>query len=399
MRCTVPNNFLMNPRIKQAVIFSLVLLQTAILWAHPIPDVPVRTFFPGDGTARVTVEVDPRCFDADPATAPSLQKWVYDAMNPADRKELEQKAAELVQRYVEFTLEPVGRVQPEFKFSFTGHSGEALKGTEDVVVLTGEWKTTLAAGLSGWRIRSTEKAKLAVVFQNIIGGKVHERIAVLFPGEKSFSLDLAGLAVTPAAERGDRVPAEGSAGDRWSTFGTYLRQGFVHVVPEGLDHILFVLGLFLLSRTWKPLLAQVTTFTLAHSVTLALATLGTVKVSPTIVEPIIAASIAFVALENIFRPRYSHWRLLVVFVFGLIHGLGFASALGDLELPRNSLAVGLVGFNVGVEGGQLAVIAGAFLLTGWLRNAAQYRRWIVIPGSALIALCGVVWTIERIAGN
>jgi hydrogenase/urease accessory protein HupE len=391
--------FSMNLRIKQASILTFFcLLLAPVLRAHPIPDIPVRTFFPGDGTARVTVEVDPRCFDEDPAVASSLLQWAYAPMSAEDRRDLVQKADELVRRCIEFTIEPVGKVQPEFKFTFTGHSGEPLKGPEDVVVLTGEWRTTLASGLSGWHIRSTEKSKLSVVFQNIIRGRVHERLAVLFPGEKSFSLDLAGLATTPAASAGDRVPAEGSSGDRWSTFVAYLRQGFVHVVPEGLDHILFVLGLFLLSRKWKPLLAQVTTFTLAHSVTLALATLGMVKVSPTVVEPIIAASIAFVALENIFRPRYTHWRLLVVFVFGLIHGLGFASALSDLELPRNSLAVGLVGFNVGVEGGQLAVISVAFLLTGWLRDAARYRRWIVIPGSAMIALCGVWWTIQRIAG-
>ena len=390
----------MKLRPKQAAIFSLLFLfLTAILRAHPIPDVPVRTFFPGDGTARVTVEVDLRCFEEDPPTAPSVLKWAQDAMTAERRKELLQKADEFVKRCVEFTLEPVGRVQPEFQFTFTGHSGEPLKGTEDVVVLTGEWRTTLPAGMSGWRIRSTEKSKLSVVFQNIIRGTVHERLAVLFPGEKSFTLDLAGLATTPAEGRGDRVSAEGSAGDRWSTFVAYLRQGFVHVVPQGLDHILFVLGLFLLSRSWKPLLAQVTTFTLAHSVTLALATLGMVKVNPAIVEPIIAASIAFVALENIFRPRYTHWRLVVVFGFGLIHGLGFASALNDLELPRNSLAIGLVGFNVGVEGGQLAVICAAFLLTGWLREPARYRRWIVIPGSAVIALCGAWWTIQRIVSK
>jgi len=393
MRC----ESFMSLRRKQAVIFPILFLfLAAVLRAHPIPDIPVRTFFPGDGTARVTVEVDPRCFEDDPATAPSVLKWAQDAMTPGRKKELVQKAEEIVRRCIEFTLEPVGEVKPEFQFSFTGHSGEPLAAPEDVVVLTGEWRTTLPAGMSGWHIRSTEKSKLSVVFQNIIRGTVHERLAVLFPGEKSFTLDLAGIATTPAGAIADRVAAKGSAGDRWSTFVSYLRQGFMHVVPVGLDHILFVLGLFLLSRAWKPLLAQVTTFTLAHSVTLALATLGVVKVSRNIVDPLIAASIAFVAVENIFRPRYTHWRLLVVFGFGLVHGIGFASALNDLALPRSSLAIGLVGFNVGVEGGQLVVIAFAFLFTGWLRDAAQYRRWIVIPGSAAIALCGVWWTFQRI---
>lgn len=391
----------MNFRPVQAAISFLVLLFFAVTaGAHPIPDVPVRTFFAGDGTALVTVEVDPRCLTGSPDIAPSVLHSALKEMTPEKKAELEKKAADLVQRFVEFHLEPMGRMHPEFKFTFTGHSAAPLAGPEEVVVLTGEWRTTLAAGLTGWSIRATKEATLSVVFQNIIKGEVHPRIAVLFPGEKSFTLDITGLrATTPGAAAPGSISTEGSAADQWSTFFAYLRQGFIHVVPEGLDHILFVLGLFLLSRSWKPLLAQVTTFTLAHSVTLALATLGVVSVPASIVEPIIAASIAFVAVENIVRPRYSHWRLLVVFVFGLIHGLGFAGALSDLKLPQSSLAVGLVGFNVGVEGGQLAVISIAFLATAWLRNPIEYRKWVVIPGSAAIAAMGAWWTVTRIMGE
>lgn len=168
------------------------------------------------------------------------------------------------------------------------------------------------------------------------------------------------------------------------------------MLPEGMDHILFVLGIFLLSRALRPLLLQVTAFTLAHSVTLALATLGFVKAPSAVVEPIIAASIAAVAVENIFHKQYSHWRLLLVFVFGLIHGLGFASALKDLDLPQSSLAVGLVGFNFGVEGGQIAVISIATACTFWIRDPEQYRRWVVLPVSGLIAIVGFFWTFERI---
>jgi HupE / UreJ protein len=389
-----------TPRLQASFFVLISLLLAPLARAHPVPDIPVRTFFPGDGTARVTVEVDPRCFDAEPETAPSLLPPIFATLSAEEKAALQRKAAELVRRCVEFTLEPVGRVQPDFTFTFTARSGAPIGGEEDPVVLTGEWRTTLAAGLTGWRIRSSKESTLSVVFQNIIRGEVHPRLAVLFPGEQSFTLDLTELrALQPGAATPGSIPAGGSAADGWSTFGTYLRQGFIHVVPEGLDHILFVLGLYLLSRAWKPLLAQVTTFTLAHSVTLALATIGYVRVSPAIVEPVIAASIAAVALENIFRPLYTSWRLLVVFIFGLIHGLGFAGALSDLGLPTSSLASGLVGFNVGVELGQLAVITIAFLLTAWLRDAARYRRWIVIPGSALIAILGAWWTIERIIGR
>ena len=126
------------------------------------------------------------------------------------------------------------------------------------------------------------------------------------------------------------APATGGSGHVASTVWSFGKQGFGHVIPAGLDHILFVLGLFLLGRSWGPLLWQVSAFTLAHSATLALVTLGQVSASPKVVEPLIAASIALVAFENIWKPVYSLRRLLVVFAFGLVHGLGFAGGLNDL---------------------------------------------------------------------
>ena len=162
------------------------------------------------------------------------------------------------------------------------------------------------------------------------------------------------------------------------------------------DSILFVLGLFFLSRKWKPILYQVSVFTVAHTITLGLATLELISAPSHVVEPIIAASIAVVALENIFFPNYRHSRLFIVFFFGLIHGLGFAGALSAFELDPASLVIGLLGFNIGVEFGQLAVIAIVFVLTFWLKDEAQYRKLAVVPGSALIALMGIYWTIERV---
>ncbi len=170
----------------------------------------------------------------------------------------------------------------------------------------------------------------------------------------------------------------------------------MHVLPLGLDHILFVLGLFLLSRRLKPLLWQVSTFTVAHTITLGLATTGFVEVPASVVEPVIAGSIVVIALENVFYPKYSPWRLPVVFLFGLVHGLGFAGALRNLELPATSLLTSLLGFNVGVEAGQLTVIALAFLATVWLRDENRYRTFVILPGSILIALVGAYWMIQRI---
>jgi uncharacterized membrane protein YjjP (DUF1212 family) len=141
---------------------------------------------------------------------------------------------------------------------------------------------------------------------------------------------------------------------------------------------------------------QITAFTVAHSITLALAMYGVFRLSPQVVEPLIALSIAFVALENIFTAKLHRWRLFVVFGFGLIHGLGFASVLTSIGLPRKEFVTALVTFNAGVELGQLSVIVLAFLVVGWWRERAWYRQRIVVPASGLIAAIGIFWTIQRL---
>jgi hypothetical protein len=180
----------------------------------------------------------------------------------------------------------------------------------------------------------------------------------------------------------------------------YTALGFTHIVPLGLDHILFVLGLFLLSTRMAPLLIQVTAFTVAHSVTLALSVYGVVSLPPSIVEPLIAASIVYVAVENILTPRLKPWRALVVFGFGLLHGLGFAGVLVEVGLPHGQFVPALVSFNVGVELGQLAVITAAYLAVGiWGRNKTWYRPRVVIPASATVAAVGLFWTVQRVLGG
>ena len=191
----------------------------------------------------------------------------------------------------------------------------------------------------------------------------------------------------------DALAADESA---WQSAVRLVPTGFTHIVPGGLDHVLFMLGLFLMASTRRALLLQVSTFTAAHSLTLALGAFGAVHVPPQIVEPLIAASIAFIALENLFVTSVTRWRLLVVFVFGLLHGLGFAGAMADLGLSGEHLAASLVGFNVGVELGQLAVIASAALIVRALRLSIDAERQFVLrPVSAAIALTGLFWAIER----
>jgi len=190
--------------------------------------------------------------------------------------------------------------------------------------------------------------------------------------------------------------AGGDAASGWQTFVGYIPVGFDHILPKGLDHILFVLGLFFLSTRLGPLLWQISAFTLAHTVTLALGALGLVNVPGSIVEPLIAASIVYVAVENIFAQKLNPWRPVIVFGFGLLHGLGFASVLGEFGLPDGQFIPALIGFNIGVELGQLTVIALAFIAVGWLAGRPWYRRMISIPASCAIAAVGAFWVVERV---
>ena len=215
-------------------------------------------------------------------------------------------------------------------------------------------------------------------------GRAAEVRSVLEAGARSDPLDLTGPVAPPG---------------RLEVAARYLRLGFVHIVPEGLDHILFVLGLFLLSARLRPLVWQVTAFTVAHAATLTLAALGVVSLAPRLVEPLIALSVAYVAIENVVTDRLTRWRPAVVFGFGLLHGLGFAGVLGELGLPERERLLALVTFNAGIELGQLAVIAAAAGSFGWFRSKPWYRQRLAVPVSAVIAMLGVTWAVERALGS
>ncbi len=177
----------------------------------------------------------------------------------------------------------------------------------------------------------------------------------------------------------------------------YLKMGFTHILPFGADHVLFVAGLCLLSTRIKTIVWQATAFTVAHSVTLALSMKNIIVLPGAVVEPIIALSILFVALENIMLTELKAWRILIVFMFGLIHGMGFASALNEIGLPRNKFFTSIVTFNIGVELGQVAVILTMFaLIIIPLGKKPWYRKKVVYPASAVIALIAAWWTIQRV---
>lgn len=184
--------------------------------------------------------------------------------------------------------------------------------------------------------------------------------------------------------------------------GTFVEFGFQHIIPQGLDHVLFVVALYLNARNWSSLILQVTTFTVAHTITLGLASTGIVQSPGEIIEPLIAISIVALALEAIVFKRANIWRLPVIFAFGLLHGLGFGSVM-KVYLENADLSAGLIGITIGVEAGHLLVL----LATGLVATAVQfvlksaskpqlYRPAFVIPVAAAIALVGLYWTLQRV---
>ena len=177
----------------------------------------------------------------------------------------------------------------------------------------------------------------------------------------------------------------------------YLQIGFTHVIPLGFDHILFILSLTLLSSKLKSVIVQCSVFTIAHSITLILAASSLILPNVKVIEPLIAISIFYMAIENIFNPKVNKWRIIIIFCFGLIHGMGFANALISVGIPKDNFILSLLLFNLGVELGQISIIIIAYLLIYKLfGDKTWYKDRIVYPISAIIAGIALFWTIQRI---
>jgi hydrogenase/urease accessory protein HupE len=193
-----------------------------------------------------------------------------------------------------------------------------------------------------------------------------------------------------------------SASD-WQVGMTYFRLGVAHIL-QGVDHLLFVLALLIIVNSWRTLFVTITAFTIAHSITLAAATLGYIYVPQQPVEAVIALSILFLATEIIHirhgRPGLAQrWPWLVAFVFGLLHGFGFAGALTEIGLPAQTIPMALLFFNIGVEVGQLLFVTVVIIIHWlWLRMAVRSIRWAQVPAAYTIGSVAAYWTIERVAG-
>jgi hypothetical protein len=349
------------------------IVMAVTLGAHEIGTSRVAVAFPRDGTYRIEIVTDASSLlDKLETVAGQARSGASDV---ADLRARLRAHADLIPRRINVwfdgaRVQPAVAVDVEPSADVGGVPGATLvlTGPRPEGAMTFSWAYGWTFASYALRVRTRESG--APVTQWVEGGDTSMPVSL------------------------DALPPPVS---RLQLAGRYVALGFTHILPKGLDHVLFVLGVFLLSRRIRPILMQVSAFTIAHSITLGLSMYGLVSVSPSIVEPLIALSIAYIAIENLIVTTFRPWRVALVFGFGLLHGLGFAGALREVGLPRSEFVTALVGFNAGVELGQLAVIAGAFLAVGyWYGDRIWYRQRIVLPASACIACLGVFWTVQRL---
>jgi hypothetical protein len=384
-----------------AVALLLIALPAQICRAHPAQLVAANAKIDADGRFHITAKFDLLAFVLNDTPA-RIDDGPMNALLDGPDDILSDHLRDASERFV--------------------HGTTVLCGAEHRVVRADAIQFSSVADVHRWR-DSGIRPRLPVIQEVSIEGSVPSStssvafrfpevmgavvLTVERPGEEPFSEPLeAGCASSMlavhlrASDLRIASPAQTAAEpNRLRVAVNFLSMGFTHILPRGPDHILFVLGLFLLSTQLRSLLWQVTAFTLAHSITLALALYGVVRLPGMIVEPLIAASIALVAFENLVTSNLKPWRPFVVFGFGLVHGLGFAGVLSDVGLPRSQFATALVTFNVGVELGQLSIIVLAFMAVGWWRQCAWYRRAVVLPASGAIAAIAVFWTIQRLCAG
>ena len=377
------NMFFMGGKLTLAAILSTLLLFTSTLnvLAHEVSP-SIGDFSTGDGKITLEIRLNLEAFvagidlDGIANTNETEQSGDYDSLRALEPAALEARLKEVWPNIRNGLHMRAGGA--EVPLDLTGIRIDEVGDVEfprtSFLTLTGELPAGTTAISFGW----DKKFGTIVLRQN---GVDEGYTGYLTGGQSSPDIPVTG----------------GARQSGWQTFLHYIPVGFDHILPKGLDHILFVLGLFFLSTHLRPLLWQVTAFTLAHTVTLALGAMGWVTVPASIVEPLIAASITYVAIENVFTSGLSRWRPFVIFGFGLLHGLGFASVLGEFGIPDDQFFPALIAFNVGVEFGQLTVISLAFLAVGmWFRNKPWYRSRISIPASLIIAAIGAYWFFERV---
>ena len=370
--------------IKTAVALVALILLTALpALPHDFAFTEVTVLIERQGAYRIDLrmDVDALALGVSPTTDSAEVAAELQAMTPDALAEAVENARQTVQRRVRLRFDGVKQT-PAITFP---QRGTKLALENEIPTLLG-----LTARLSGGVPAGAQAMTFGV-------SRAFKAVHLTLLDQRT---GRASRQVLGVGEDSAPYPLQGEGGaEGWGKVAfRYLVLGFQHILPAGSDHILFVLGLFLLGRRFRPLLWQVTAFTLAHSVTLALSSYDLVSLPSRPVESLIALSIAYVAAENIATTELKPWRPAVVFAFGLLHGLGFAEVLRELGLPGQHFMTALVTFNLGVELGQLGVLLLAFAAVGWFRRKPWYRRAVVLPGSILIGAIGLYWFLERAFG-
>jgi hypothetical protein len=366
------------PALRRTVLLSTILFVVLCghVAAHVVSQIYSEYHETGDA-CRLDILFDAGFADPasrnDPAVPQPTREWLV-ALPAADQTALTVEARKYLESII--SLESAGNrlgyelgfpdfqtTPPDFPALLTGGAYFRIR-LQPVVAVQGDLAIRMAAG-------------------------DHPNLIVKLPGEGEAMY----LTLSPGGEAVLKKTGSHVEGGQPAVLA--FAQGVLHVVPHGTDHILFVLGMFLLSRRWRPLLSQSLAFTAAHTITLGLAAAGLVRLPSGIVEPLIALSITALAVENLFVREAGPWRLCLVFAFGLVHGLGFAGALSAWIRPGGEFLPTLLAANLGVETGQLAVIATAWMLTiRWHEGPAwpHFRRW----ASVMLAFAGLWWFTERV---
>lgn len=365
----------------------LVVASLPLAHAHQVASVELE-FLKVDATWRLDGEMDIAYMLPETRNIPGgppLSRAAVMKSAPAELARIRKETEATLRKLIRLTFadqEVAWRVEfPDFKkqpFELPPEAGDIALITTHIVIDALPGAGELRAHWSGEQetelIILTEEGEDANVVSTLPGGS---------------------LMLLKQTDSGKSAPVEQPVTGGW------VQLGFRHVLPDGRDHILFILGLFLLVPKWKPLMGQSLLFTLAHSITLALAVFAVVHIPVKLwgitrpVEVLIAISIAWIGVENLLTRKLGKQRLILIFCFGLIHGLGFASSIGDKMngVPRSQLTGPLLGFNVGVELAQLSVLAAAFMILWPLRKWTLQLQTI---GSAFVALAGLSWAIQRV---
>lgn len=376
----VPTLFLRS----QALALLLIALFTAMAQAHALrPTISEVTFPAGEDRWRIVfqpINLEALIGDVGPGhedTDESVNAGVYDRLREMSSGDLRGEFDSFAPGFLNDIRIMAGdqRLDAEVESIIIPPTGDLALPRESLVTIGGVVPDGVTEITVSWSARFGDLVVRTPVDENGEG-----YAGFLTGGEASAPIIVTGGVNQSALE----------------AFLNYLVVGFEHILPLGLDHILFVIGLFLLSTALRPLIIQITAFTLAHTVTLALGALGYISIPGSIVEPLIALSITYVAIENIFAEKLNKWRPFVIFGFGLLHGLGFAGVLSEFGFAPGQFVASLIAFNIGVEIGQLTVIAICFLAVGiWFGKRDWYRPGVVYPASLAIGGYSFAWFIER----